>query len=383
MVLEHEFPPDVRVEKEASSLLEAGHEVYLASASRKGASKEKKLKRIHIFQKKISSFTYKSSIGCLNFPFYFTFWRRFLHSLFEKYQFDVIHIHDLPLVKIGIEIKEKYKIKLVVDLHENYPALLEEAQHTNSFPGNLFFSSKQWREYEKNSLIKADAIIVVVKEMKDRIVQLGIPPQRIFIVENTPDFKEIPPYDAPKDTDTIRLIYVGGVTKNRGLQIALKGLSYVVSKYPNIVLDIYGTGRYLKALQKFSRKIKIEKHVSFHGAITQEKVFSAISKAHIALIPHLRSEQTDNSSPNKLFQYLAMGKYILASDCKSIKRIVQESNCGLVYKDASPEDFSIKLSEIIEQNTYISPCINGLKIISDKYNWQITSRNLVELYNHL
>ena len=110
MLLETEFPPDVRVENEILALTEAGHEVHLACSTRKNRPETEGFGKAIIHRKKISSFIYKSSVGCLKFPFYFHFWRKFIFTLCAKEKFDIIHIHDLPLSKIGVDVKQKFNI---------------------------------------------------------------------------------------------------------------------------------------------------------------------------------------------------------------------------------------------------------------------------------
>jgi len=381
MVLEHEFPPDIRVEKEALSLIDAGHEVHLACSTTKHKPPEEKYKGIYIHHQHLSVFTYKSSIGCLNFPFYFNFWRNFTKHLFKKYSFDIIHIHDLPLAQIGIEIKKKHNIPFILDLHENYPSLLEEAQHTKTFLGNIFFSSKQWRKYEAYCTKQADNVITVVQEMKNRIINLGIASEKIIVLENTPDLEELISIPSKPKSNKIHLIYVGGLNIHRGLQIIIRGLPPVIQEYPSLVLDIYGSGRYFSILQQLGVEHKISKHINFHGSIRQEQVFEMISLADIALVPHLKSEQTDNSSPNKLYQYLLMDKFVIASDCDSISRVIKESKCGSIYQHNSPKDFSEKLLKALDQQRHLSPCLNGKELLYNKYNWEKSSEALITSYH--
>src|SRR5664279_5405694 len=108
MVLETEFPPDVRVENEMLALKAAGHEVHLACSTRKKRPEKESFGKSTIHRKKITSFIYKSSVGCLKFPFYFNFWRNFIFTICAVEKFDVIHIHDLPLSQIGVEVKRKF-----------------------------------------------------------------------------------------------------------------------------------------------------------------------------------------------------------------------------------------------------------------------------------
>ena len=108
MVLESEFPPDDRVEKEAVSLIQAGHEVHLACYTMENRRGLEIYKGIKIYRRSISKLIYKSSVGSLRFPMYFNFWRKFLQEIYEIEKYELVHIHDLPLVKVGLELKQKY-----------------------------------------------------------------------------------------------------------------------------------------------------------------------------------------------------------------------------------------------------------------------------------
>jgi glycosyltransferase involved in cell wall biosynthesis len=129
------------------------------------------------------------------------------------------------------------------------------------------------------------------------------------------------------------------------------------------------------------KKAGLENQVEFFGWQPQEKVFEFIMKSDITLIPHLKSEHTDNTSPNKIFHYMLAQKPVLASDCNYLKRILNAANCGLIYQNNSSEDFARQLKEKID-----SPDKrkiwgeNGLKAVKNEYNWELTSRQLPVLY---
>jgi hypothetical protein len=99
MVLDHEFPPDIRVENEIETLTAAGHEIHIACFTMKNQAVYDQFGKAHIHRKSISKLRHKTSVGCLKFPFYYNFWRPFLFGLQQQYQFDIVHIHDLPMAR--------------------------------------------------------------------------------------------------------------------------------------------------------------------------------------------------------------------------------------------------------------------------------------------
>ena len=142
MVLESDFPPDIRVENEISALISAGHELHIACYSHNKKFDTPRDLPYTIHKTYISPLVYKASVGALKSGIYFNFWRRFLKGLFLAHSFDAIHIHDLPLAKVGYEFSRKEGIPFTLDLHENWPSLLNISTHTNTFLGKILSSQR-------------------------------------------------------------------------------------------------------------------------------------------------------------------------------------------------------------------------------------------------
>ena len=383
MLLENEYLNDSRVIKEVQTLNNAGHDVIVATSTTSDLPSVEKNENCIILRRRISQLILKSSIGALKVPFYFNFWRKYVSDVLNNYTIDVIHIHDLPLCQIGIEFKNKHKIKLVVDLHENWPALLAVSSHTNTFIGIILSSQKQWRRYEKKCCQSADRIITVVHEMKERISKLDIPPEKIIILENTPSILSVKELKFERDERYFTLIYVGGISFHRGLQYAIAGLKLLVPELP-VRLWIAGNGRYVATLKDQIKNLQLEKYVEFWGILTKSEIEDLHKKADFGLIPHIRSEQSDNSSPNKLFEYMAAGLPVLASNCTSVKRVLDNTQAGLTYVYDSSSDFT-NVVRSLYKNRKRSDIFaeNGKRAIRERYNWEKGSFSLVKLYSDL
>lgn len=382
MLLEKEFPHDVRVEKEIDTLIRAGHTLSIATIShRQYFEKEEILDNgCNVFRRKISKFVFKSSVGCLKFPFYFNFWRKYIHNILTHNDFDAIHVHDLPLAIIGFEAKQKHNLHFVLDLHENWPAAMDMAHHTHTFLGRLLSSSKLWRRYERKMVQLADAVIVVIKEMGDRIMALDVDDSKLFIVENTLTTSVLKNNEGKPDSEFLTLFYSGGINMHRGLQVVISALPIVVEKFPNVRLWIAGAGSYVKNLKQLVKRLELDKFVVFKGHMPYNDVFNLLLQSDVALIPHLKSEQTDNSSPNKLYEYMLVNKPILASNCNSVQRIVEGEKIGITYEHDNPNDFAQKLSQLIDNKSMFN---NGFEVLNARYLWSFTKRNLLQLYAKL
>jgi glycosyltransferase involved in cell wall biosynthesis len=383
MLLENEFLRDSRVEKEVQSLFNAGHEIIVAAITSTGLPYYEKRGNCTVLRKSISPIVAKSSVGALKFPFYLNFWKRYTERILADFKADVIHIHDLPLSRVGVELKKNYKIRLVIDLHENWPSLLSVSVHTNTFLGKLLSSEKQWRAYEKSCTLQAEAVITVVDEMKTRISDLGVPAGKIYVLENTPETSELKKLQFSRDENYFTLLYVGGISFHRGLQYAIEGMRLLIKEIP-ARLWIAGDGKYTTVLKDQVKRLELEKYVMFYGQLPKKDTEDLMKKSDFGLIPHIRSEQSDNSSPNKLFEYMASGLPILASNCISVKRVLEETNSGISYIYDSPSDFADKVKKLYSGRKDSSVyTINGINAVANKYNWLHSSSSLLKLYKDL
>ena len=384
MVLERDFPTDVRVENEISALLEEGIEVHLACFTFSNKAKTEKYNGYTIHRKKISQLVYKSSVGALRVPTYFSFWKKHLKSICKEIKFDAIHVHDLPLAKPVLAIAKQFNLKSILDLHENWPYHLMETAHTKKKLAKLLHKDQEWLDYEKEYVSQYDSVITVVDEMKQRIENLGA--KNVSIYQNVPDLKHfnLSPVQARKNDEIIRFIYVGGINENRGLQFALEGFASICEKHANISFEIVGQGAYLTYLKYIVKHLGIADKVQFHGWKKQQEAYEMIKAADICVIPHLKSVQTDCSSPNKLFQYYIQKKPVISSNCESIERVILETQGGKVFEDRSAESFASAALEYLDHPGQIElDGLHGFEAVKTKFNLAIEKSNLIESYRKM
>jgi glycosyltransferase involved in cell wall biosynthesis len=315
-------------------------------------------------------------VASLTLPCYFLFWKRFLRKLLSSEPFDALHIHDLPLVGLGKGLKKDFNLKLIADLHENWPAFLEISKHTQTVAGKILSPIFLWRCYEKRILVHADAIIVVVDEAKDRLIGLGIPSAGIFVVSNTINLSDVQVSDRPYTGGSL-LYYAGGINFHRGLQNVILAMHRARNKH--IRFRILGEGSYKNALEKLTESLSLHNRVVFEGYQSFRKVMEMLSESDFAVIPHIKTEHTDSTLPHKLFQYMYAQKPVIASDCLPIKRILEETGSGFVYHSNDIGGLAALLDRL-GTTEYNDMGTRGRKAVIEKYNWKNDSRVLVAIY---
>ena len=383
MLLDHVFPPDTRVENEIKSLAEAGHEVHIACFQQEGKPLLEKAQYCTIHRYPISKFVFKSSVGVLKFPTYFNYWRKIVNGLFQNEQYDVVHVHDLPLAKIGYEAKCKFGAHFILDLHENWPVLLQLSKHTNTFLGKLLSSNRQWIRYENEMCRLADKVIVVVDEAKTRICKLGISPENVEVVSNTLNLDQFDPIERKEfKTDRFRMLYVGGINYHRGIQIVIQAISILKKRGVEVSFDLVGDGSYLSDIKKLIEELQVQDNVTVHGFKHFTQIIDLYESANVALIPHVKSGHTDNTIPHKIFQSMYAQIPMIVSNCDPLVRIVNETKSGITYQFDDPEELADIIADLHDYPEKLNDYIQqGRQAVMDKYNWKVDGKKLVKLYS--
>ena len=175
MVLPEFYPGDIRVSKEVDALEKAGYRMTIVCNRRKGQKKQEFLNKVTIRRVMgAATFPQKGLTDILTAIFFINPFFFFELQGYLKKGYMAVHVHDLPLMQTANMVFGK-KIPIVVDMHENYPEALRVWFQWKKNPiirlkNKLFFGFNRWSKYEKWAVQKADRVVAVVDEMKERFL---------------------------------------------------------------------------------------------------------------------------------------------------------------------------------------------------------------------
>ena len=389
-----DFPPDIRVEKEIRALQAKDHRCYVICSSRgnKPFREEREGTTIYRLTPLVSV------LRKINFLFYRLFfvnlqWFRDLLRIAKEESLDVFHVHDLNMAGTAIKAGKALNIPVIVDFHENYPAALmyygvtKEPNHQKA-PG-VFNRVSRWQRYEKRVSRKADQVIVVVEEAKERLSKIGIDQTKITVIENTIDVDffqnlEIDQTILNEYHGYFMITYIGGYGGwHRGLDTAVKAMPKVLEVIPQARLLLVGRGSIKPELEKLVTELNLKSQVKVQDWRPLEEVPSYIQASQICLVPHHSNPHTEATSPHKLFQYMLMGKPVVVSSCKPLQRVVSETQSGLVFTAGDSDHLAAVLLQLKDVRLRNKLGQAGRQAVLDRYNWERTSQDLIRIYDKL
>lgn len=379
------FPPDIRVTKEAQALAPFGHECLLLCRRESGqtgvedvASVTAVRMRVHptsALRRRMDSLRF---LLTLDSPA----WRRGMVSLVREHGAQAIHVHDLEYAWSGVKAAAEAGVPLVVDLHENYPVAI--SLYKRRAIDRLLFSPKRAARLERRVLARADRIVVVVEEAKERLVALGGDPDRIVVFGNAePRALAEPEPPALELGAGPRIVYVGGIARHRGLDTAVRAMVPLLAEEPRTRLTIVGDGDALDGLKALARELGVEGAIDFTGRLGFDAAMEHVRIATVALVPHHRSAHTDATVPHKLFQYMALGRPVLVSDCVPLARIVNETGAGLVFASGNADELAARVLEMSDPERARTMAEAGRAAALGPWNLEAEAPALAALYGEL
>ena len=190
----------------------------------------------------------------------------------------------------------------------------------------------------------------------------------------------MPDFDVTLPAAALKLMYVGGLQSNRGLDTAIRAMPKIIERIPHALLVIVGGGVYQSALEQLTRELGLTNVVTFKGQQPFEKVHSYINAGDICLVPHTESPEINTTMPHKLFQYMYLKKPVIVSSAKPLARVVNDAHCGQVFESANPDSFANCVIALQDPALRQQLGENGHRAVLDRYSWQQESKELVKLY---
>ena len=355
---------DVRIFlKECSSLAESGFETSLIVADSKGNELNSCINIIDVGQ----------PTGRVNRIFNTT--RRILNAA-TLLDADIYHLHDPELMPIGIKLKNQGK-KVIFDAHEDLPKQILAKPYLNKIARkSLSFAAST---YEQWAAKKFDAIVTATPFIRDKFLKIN--PNTIDI-NNYPKLGELDTYNIDWSSKKNSICYIGGLTKVRGIEEIVQALSQL--KHQDIRLQIGGAFSEETFEQLVKELPSWQTQVDFLGWLNRTEVSNIMETSIAGLVTLHPIINYLDALPVKMFEYMAAGIPVIASDFPLWISIIEKNQCGICVNPLNSKEISEAIDFIIENPEQAKLMgENGRVAILTKYNWNIEITKLIDLYRAL
>lgn len=291
------------------------------------------------------------------------------------------YIRYTPLVFIIVLIGFLFSgAKGFVELNAYLPEELQERKYMSKF--------KRW---VLTALFKFDLLVIksfkvsvisVTKEMKDELNRIGI--RSYWIPNGAPSSKQ-EVTERSRQSDSIRVCFVGSIEPWQDYELMASVPLYIEDR--KVVFDIVGDGSCMSEFKHKVSQLSLTEKFAFHGYQNKDSVQEIIKNADVCIAPLTGSRlKKTGASPLKVFEYLAMGKPVVTTDCGSNKHILNQHSMIAFAPAGSPREFASELTKLFEKSSVIPHASSeevskrNAKIIA-LFSWKNNVRRIIKIMN--
>jgi len=215
------------------------------------------------------------------------------------------------------------------------------------------------------------------KSAKNDLVSIGVFNKNITIIPHgviIEKYKNIPKKEKIKT-----IVFLGALTKDKGIEDALKAFS-ILNEQGNYKFWVVGGGGrpYVKALHLMANKLSIRNRIRFWDFVGQKKKFELLAKAHVLINPSVREGWgLVNIEAN------AVGTPVVAYKSAGLVDSVKDGRSGVVIKKNSPEELAKQTIFIFENKRIFEKLQKGAISWSKEFSWEVSRKKSLSLINRV
>ncbi|MFQ6836301.1 MAG: glycosyltransferase family 4 protein [Thomasclavelia spiroformis] len=274
----------------------------------------------------------------------------------ENQDFDLIYVFEVSPITVAlpaIKFKKKKKIPIVINIQDLWPEnIIAVTGITNFIVIGLV--NKMVNYIYKHCDLILTASPSFVDKIRDRIKnkdKVAYWPQYSIVSKTNEDVSLY-------NKDFFNIVFTGNIGEAQGIDLAIEAAN--ILKNEKICWHFVGDGRNRKKLEKMVKEYNIDERVIFHGFHPEKEIPKYLKDADAALLILKPNPIFEMTIPAKLQTYLACGVPILGCVSGEGKRIIEESNAGIVSDEISVEALVKACQKFINLNS------NDLNAYKDK-----------------
>ncbi len=384
----------------ADELLKEGHKVTIISSSffhQRKTFRSKSFKKVNVKENLtivlIPSLGYKKHIGfkrlldhiILSINLY-----KFL-SKNKKFKPDKVFLGYPPIESSFVIINwaKKNNIPIMLDVKDNWPENFIEAfpNFLKKFARFILFP---YFKLSSNIFNNADAISSITNSFINWIKSFQNKKNKNFneskffvsplvrkkIIFKPKNLKEAIDFWNKKGINVLEkkhFSFVGSLSNSFDFKLILNISNYLISRYPNYIFIICGTGdKYIELKKLFSNK----SNVMLIGEIDKYKASILIKNSVASLAPYLNNQNFQNSIPNKVIESLENSVPFITNTQGELKKMIEEFDNG-IFLDNDLKDIK-KISNLIEDKEFLNNLKkNSFNSYQELFNFEKTYQKII------
>ena len=302
---------------------------------------------------------------------------------------DVCQLHDPELLPAGLRLR-RAGLRVVFDAHEDVPTQLLDKPYLAPRAARLL--ARLYARYERHACARLDGLLAATPHIRERLAQCN---PRTVDVANFPLPEEfLAPQVAPPDAASPRCVsaqgapddgwgartdvcYVGSISAIRGIRELVQACALLRSPVQLALAGSFAD----PALALDMAQLPGWRRIRALGHLDRAGVGRVMAQAFAGLVTLLPTASYRDALPVKMFEYMAAGIPVIASDFPRWRAIVEASDCGLCVDPRDPAAIAAAIDRLAREPALARRLgANGRRAIEQTYNWNNEAQKLLRFY---
>jgi glycosyltransferase involved in cell wall biosynthesis len=366
IVRQNYFPEEAHVRKNVDALQGAGMAVDVICLREAGALAHDvygngRVSRVPLTHRRAGKARYLFEYLAF---FWMTFWLMAWRSLRRPY--DVVEVYNIPDFLVFAALPAKLRgSKVILYLFELMP---EQVRDEYGF-GDRHPFIRLIRWVERRAVRFADRVVTVSPYDAQIIRARSAPRTEPTVILNVPEERLFSraAEAAPAASGTLRLVTHGSILKRYGIETLVRAMPLIREHVRDAETWIIGEGEYRDALETLATELGVGQSVRFIDWRPIEEIPGLLRQADIGIVP----AQVPWLLPNKLFEYVAMGKPVVASDSPSVRSIFPNGEISY-FTPGDAGELANRVIELHESRELAEERAGKASRVLNDYRWEIS-----------
>jgi glycosyltransferase involved in cell wall biosynthesis len=284
----------------------------------------------------------------------------------------------------GLELARRFGVPLVLEY--NGSELWIQRHWGGEAPGRL---GAVLADLEERNIRSASLVVVVSEVLKEQLVEQGVEPDRVLVNPNGVDVERLAPYRArgPEawrgelglpEAPTVGFVGTFGLWHGvRELPAIAADLAVAV---PDARWIVIGGGQLHDEVSDDVAGRGLDDRMTLTGVVSHDSALALLAACDVCISPHVPNPDGTRffGSPTKLFEYMGLGKAIVASDLEQLGEVIRDGETGLLVPPGDTAAAAAAVARLLGD-----PELRGrlgtaaLRSAAGTYSWRAHTRRIL------
>ena len=304
--------------------------------------------------------------------------------IFEFRRGGVVFTRDLGVASLILQFSRKLRPPLIYESHCFSPT--EAAQRSQALSTARVVSPRKQRRLmrrEGRVWSGADGYIVTTTGNLAELERRFGKRLRVAVIPNGTRLQPDRKFETLHPIPPLCVVYAGHLYPWKGVDVLLQALVKLEGVNATIIGGDAAEPDFQR-LQDTSRSIGLGSRVEFVGMVEPSRVSGLLAKGDVLVLPNVGAEPTVNhTSPLKLFEYMAAGKPIVASNLPSIREVLRDGENAVLVEPGNPTALTSGLRRVLEDRKLAERIASRAFDEVAEYSWDCRAERVEALLNEV